>query len=199
MNETTSTPDFNVFNPDDMAKLWKEQQHRIEQQKIVNRELLVASLHSKSHPLAPKTVPGIIFFSIMFVMTGLYTVMVQPLYWPVPLLCLYVIPDILWQNRMRGKIDRMEGGLAGMQRNLVKYKKGFRNLSVAMWCLLIPYIGWFVYFMHKNMEMDLTTVAIIASIMTGTSIGAFVWRLRYTNRGIREIEAVGDKLAELDD
>lgn len=186
------------LSSDNLLQLWKKQQELLEKQKLINRDLLIDSLTAKSSPLAPRPVAVMALLSVMFVLTLAITIIRYPSYWPVPLLCFIALPDVWWQKYMRDKISSMEGGVSGMQRNLIKYKRGFRNLSIVMWILMVPYFIWFAYFTNRVLELDTVSVAMIVGLTIVGCVFIFCLRIRSVNRSLRNLKEIGEKIDSLE-
>lgn len=186
------------FVLENFTTLWNEHKKMMEEHRLLKKEELHKLLKHKAKPLAPVTTKHLFILAVFFILMVIYTVTIEPAYWPVPSLFAFIFPDAIWQIRMKDKIASVEGGVAGMQLNMIKYKKGFRNLSILMWILLIPYFVWFYYYMHYKLSMSITVSLWIIGLTVVLGIAVFCWRLNYTNKGLHSLEKVREELADLE-
>lgn len=181
----------------ELQQLWKKQQEQLNSQKMLNKKLIIELIKNKTTWLAPKT-PAFIF---MFVCCAVYSVLamvIAELYWTwvIVLMCAYGIYQSLWQRDYRNRINRMEGGLVGMERNLINYRKRYDRSKREMWFVLIPYLGWFGWYLY-----DFGGYANTAIVLGFTIILCFIAykiRNRKTYEALQELENCLDELKELE-
>ena len=108
----------------ELANSWVERRKRIDSADVFNRQLLSETLVAKSFWLAPKPMAFCIMLSMFFIFAMTYCVLAKPSYWPVAAMCIFGLADTAWQTSMRDKIRRMDGGVVGLQTNLLRYRRG---------------------------------------------------------------------------
>lgn len=179
----------------DLANSWVERRSRIESSDVFNRRLLSETLVSKTFWLAPKPVFFYVFFAAMFIFATLYCILARPGYWPVAALCLFGGADMAWQNSMRDKIRGTKGGVIVLQTNLLRYRRGYIWLSVAMFVIMIPFFWWFGWFF--DMYSDPVGAAIFLSSLALCCIVVYTVRTRKTFRALGDLQQLSSELKDI--
>lgn len=180
-----------------LQQLWKKQQEQLNKQKKINEQLVIHIIKSKTNWLAPRP----LFFIVLFVLCGLYSIAAMifaQLYWTgmIILMCIYGIYEMSWQINYKNKINNMEGGLIGMEYNLIEYKRRYERSKRQMWFVIIPYLLWFAYYLYQFLNLELAI-----GIFAITICAAFVaYRLRNmkTYDALREINQCLSELKEFE-
>ncbi len=136
-----------------------------------------------------------IMLSMFFIFAMTYCVLAKPSYWPVAAMCIFGLADTAWQTSMRDKIRRMDGGVVGLQTNLLRYRRGYIRLSIAMWIAMIPFLWWYGWFF--DLYSDPATAIICISILAAACILTFYWRTRKTFRVLGDLQSLATDLKDL--
>lgn len=179
----------------ELANSWVERRKRIDSADVFNRQLLSETLVAKSFWLAPKPMAFCIMLSMFFIFAMTYCVLAKPSYWPVAAMCIFGLADTAWQTSMRDKIRRMDGDVVGLQTNLLRYRRGYIRLSIAMWIAMIPFLWWYGWFF--DLYSDPATAIICISILAAACILTFYWRTRKTFRALGDLQSLATDLKDL--
>lgn len=186
------------FNSDillSLADAWVKSRQRIEEADVINRRILLQTLSDKSFWLAPKPLAFYILFSLMFILGLSYCIVVNPGYWPVPALCIFGGADMAWQSDLRDKIRRIDGGIIGLQKNLLLYRRLYIWLSVAMWVIMIPFLWWFGSF--NNLYSEPVNAIICLTLLLAACVTVFIIRTRKTFRALGDLQSLTSELHDL--
>lgn len=181
----------------ELQQLWKKQQEQLNTQKRINRQLIIQMMKSKTGWLAPHPP----FFIALFLSCGLYAIAAMifaQLYWTwmIVLMCIYGIYQITWQISYKNKIKNMDGGLIGMENNLIEYRLRYKRSKREIWFVIVPYLIWFAFYLYQNLGIELTI-----GIFAFTIVAMFVaYRVRNmkTYDALREIEQCLSELKEFE-
>lgn len=179
----------------DIACAWAAYRERLESAQYLNRKALESTLASKSFWLAPKPTAFYIFFTVMFLLGSFICIAKMPGYWPVPALCLFGAGDMVWQQQMRDRIRRLDGGVVGMQRNLLKYRRWYIILSIAMFPILALFMWWFGYFF--DLYEDTATAVVSLGLLGAACLVVYAVRTRKTFRALGDLTDLASQLGEL--
>lgn len=179
----------------DIACAWAAYRERLESAQYLNRKALESTLASKSFWLAPEPKAFYIFFTVMFLLGSFICIAKMPGYWPVPALCLFGAGDMVWQQQMRDRIRRLDGGVVGMQRNLLKYRRWYIILSIAMFPILAVFMWWFGYFF--DLYEDTATAVVSLGLLGAACLVVYAVRTRKTFRALGDLTDLASQLGDL--
>ncbi len=179
----------------DIACAWTQYRERLESARCINRKALELTLVSRSFWLAPCPMLFYVIVGITLMLAIVYCIVIYPGYWPVPALCLFGIVDMAWQHEMRNRIRRLDGGVVGMQRNLLIYRKCYVILSVVVFLVIIPYFWWIGRYM--GYFVDSATVFKFLVVLAVISASAFVLRTYKTFRALGDLNDLASQLREI--
>lgn len=183
---------------DELQTLWRMQQESLNKQKILNRKLIGRVIKNRSQWLAPKTTGMLIVFAVCACVT-IASIVFEKMYWTAPILimCAFGIYQAMWQQRYRRKIESMEGGLVGMERNLIEYRRRYERSKREMWVILIPYFVWFGWFLH-HLGWDMIASAVFLSFTAILCLIVYRFRNKKTYSALDELEESLEELRELE-
>lgn len=179
----------------EIACAWAAYRERLESAQYINRKALESTLVSKSYWLAPNPKAFYIFFTVMFLLGSFISIAKMPGYWPVPALCLFGGIDMVWQQAMRDRIRRLDGGVIGMQRNLLTYRKWYIIMSVAMAPILAVFVWWFGYFFE--LYEDTATAVVSLGLLVVACLIAYGVRTIKTFRALGDLTDLATQLGDL--
>ncbi len=182
----------------ELQQLWKQQQKQLNAQKKINKHLIENMMKSKTMWLAPK--PQV--FIVLFVICGLYALAAMffaQLYWTwmIVLMAIYGIYQTLWQIDYKKRINNMEGGLVGMERNLIEYRKRYDRSKREMWFVVIPYLVWFGWYLYQTLDLQLAVGIFVITI--ALMIVAYRLRNQKTYGALHELEQYLNELQEFEE
>ena len=182
---------------DNMQAIWRKQQVILDQQKSIKERLLRESIAKSSKWLAPNkiAIPILTFcclFCIFAIIEGAYSLMDV---FPILLMSLFGYLQMWWQTTLLRKIASMEGGLIGMESNLIKYRIYYMLAKKITACIAVIYIAWFTWFLHY-LGWDSEAIIFIISTTIAAGLLAFWIRNKKTKKALEEIEADMRELQE---
>ena len=182
---------------DNMQAIWRKQQVILDQQKSIKERLLRESIAKSSKWLAPNkiAIPILTFcclFCIFAIIEGAYSLMDV---FPILLMSLFGYLQMWWQTTLLRKIASMEGGLIGMESNLIKYRIYYMRAKKITACIAVIYIAWFTWFLH-HLGWDTRGIIFIISTTIAAGLLAFWIRNKKTKKALEEIEADMRELQE---
>ncbi len=179
-----------------LASAWMEQRKRLEGADILNRQFLLKTISDKSFWLAPKPRIFYIIFVAIFAFALWFCLIRLPQYWPVAALCLFGIIDTTWQVELRNRIRSLRGGVIGMQRNLLLYRRIYIWASVAMWIVMFGYLWWFYDFINQVLGVE--TPVIFFVLFGVVCLFVFLFRTMKTFRSLGDLQNLTSELRDLE-
>ena len=101
-----------------------------------------------------------------------------------------------WQINYKNKINNMEGGLIGMEYNLIEYKRRYERSKRQMWFVIIPYLLWFAYYLYQFFNLELAIGIFVVTICA--MFVAYRLRNMKTYDALREINQCLSELKEFE-
>ncbi len=182
------------MTPEDLQKLWREQQDKLNRAEILNQKVIGELTREKAKSLAPFPILFPAFFAVIFVFGIIYCIKVDPMYYPVPLLCVAGAVMQWFKIRMRNSLSDMGNSVIKWELMVLRCKRKFRIMWVVFWVLFIPYIIWFDWWMKGMVGREERLVILIVTIV-GSIIAFIIHAVRVT-RALREIDRYSNYLKE---
>lgn len=182
------------MTPEDLQKLWREQQEKLNRAEILNQKVIGTLTREKAKSLAPFPILLMAFFAVIFAFGIFYCIKFDPMYYPVPLLCIAGAVMQWFKIRMRNNLSDMGNSVIERELKVLRCKRNFRKMWVVTWILFIPYIIWFDWWM-KGMLDSKYRLAILIVTIVGSGIAFAVHAVRVT-RALREIDRYTNYLKE---
>lgn len=183
---------------DDLRVIWRREQQMYKQQKVLNQRLILQLIKDKSKWLAPITAIQIIIFSLCGLIT-IAAIVFNQMYEvsPIILISIYGFYQLCWQHKYRKKIENIDGGIVGMEYNIIEYKKKYIKTKKYTIIILIPYMLWLSWFMY-HLGWGYEQIILLILFTTILCIIAFLIRNRRTFTAIEDIEKNLRELSELE-
>lgn len=174
------------MTPEDLQKMWREQQKKLESAELLNLKVIGELTREKARALAPFPAVIMSVFALIFAFGVYYCIKVDPMYYPVPLICIVGAAMQWFKMKMRRNLSEMDSSVIDWELKLLRCKRNFRILWIMSWILMIPYLFWFNWWMEDMVSPDGRFIIMAVTIVG--SLVAFAIHVVRVSRALREID-----------
>lgn len=182
------------MTPEDLQKMWREQQEKLNRAEILNLKVIGELTREKARALAPFPAVIMSIFALIFVFGVYYCIVIDPMYYPVPLICIVGAAMQWFKIKMRRNLSEMDDSVIDWELKVLRCRRSFRVMWILSWILMIPYLFWFNWWM-EGMVPDKERMVIMAITIVGSLI-AFIIHVVRVSHALREIDRYTTYLKE---
>lgn len=191
--------DQNTFEIENLRIVWNAYKNGLCDREAVDRTALSALLRRRSSWLAPSPKAFAGYFGLCIVFFIFESIFGDRNLWPLAVLSALGMGLVIWRTTVRDRIRRLEGGVAGTTRRLLRFRRTMTWMSVIIWVVLAPFFVWYAReFGPVIWGDDARSGFWFMAAFVAICVAVFVVSLRKTLGAIRDTQACLDEVARFE-
>lgn len=184
------------MTPEELQKIWREQQEKLSRAELLNQKVIGDVTRENARSIAPFSTALVVVLSIALAFGLAYSIVADPMYYPVPLLCVAGLVMQVLKIKMRKSLSDMGNSVIDRELNVLHCRRNFRIMWIVSFVLFVPYIIWFDWWMKGIVDNHVRIILLSLTIVGAAAM--FIVSFVRVSQALREIERYTAYLKDFD-